>query len=103
MIAVAQAVELDAGGTVMVTAIEIWGHGLILHSAEQLPEFRTQSQSPCRVPSLRYSARRRIAVGVRAAIRAGMAATRLASTSAPIAMKATVTAGTVGSGTAWIA
>ncbi len=39
VIAVGQAVELDAGGTLIVTAIEIWEHGLILHSAEQLPEF----------------------------------------------------------------
>jgi hypothetical protein len=38
-IAVAEAVELDAGGMLIVTAIEIWEHGLILHSAEQLPEF----------------------------------------------------------------
>jgi hypothetical protein len=38
VIAVAHAVELDAGGTLIVTAIEIWEHGLILHSAEQLQE-----------------------------------------------------------------
>jgi hypothetical protein len=40
VIAVAQAVELDAGGTLIVTAIEIWDHGLILHATEQLPAIR---------------------------------------------------------------
>jgi hypothetical protein len=38
VIAVGQAVDLEAGGTLYVTAIEVWDRALILHSAEQLPE-----------------------------------------------------------------
>src|SRR5580658_6940130 len=47
-----------------------------------------------------HSARSIRAVGVRAAIRAGTAATTLASTRAPSATRITGTTGTVGSGTA---
>ena len=50
-----------------------------------------------------HSAWRRSAVRVRAAWSPGIAATRLARTSAPTAMSAIVSAGTVGWGTAWIA
>ena len=42
------------------------------------------------------------AVGVRAAVRPGHVATRLARTSPPTTTMATVTAGTVGAGTTWI-
>ena len=50
-----------------------------------------------------HSARSSVAVGVRDAIWPGMAATRLASISAPTAMRAIVAVGTVGCGTAWSA
>jgi hypothetical protein len=39
VIAVGQAVELPAGGTLYVTALELWDRGVVLHAAEQLPEF----------------------------------------------------------------
>ena len=39
VIAVGQSVEVQGGGTLYVTAIEVWDGGLILHAAEQLPEF----------------------------------------------------------------
>jgi hypothetical protein len=39
VIAVGQAVELPAGGTLYVTALEVWESGVVLHAAEQLPEF----------------------------------------------------------------
>src|SRR6202035_4414190 len=50
----------------------------------------------------RYSARSRVAVLVPAAMRPGTAATRFASTREPTTMRATVTTGTLGAGTAWI-
>src|ERR1017187_5117908 len=49
-----------------------------------------------------HSARSNSAVGVWAAIRPGMAATTLASTSAPAAIKKIDNVGTLGVGTAWI-
>ena len=52
--------------------------------------------------ALTHSARSTNAMGVRAAIRPGMAATTFASTSAPTAMITTVRTGTFGAGTTWI-
>lgn len=46
-----------------------------------------------------HSDRNTSAVGVRAAMRPGMTATRLAKTIAPMAMRITDSSGTVGSGT----
>ena len=63
------------------------------HEARRL--LRVESV-PCRA----HSARSTSAVGVRAAMRPGTAATRLASTSAARATKTTSKTGTVGSGTA---
>jgi hypothetical protein len=39
VIAVGQAVDLPAGGALIVTAIELWDHGTVVHAVEQLPEF----------------------------------------------------------------
>lgn len=39
VLAVAQSVELPAGGRLYVTAIEVWEGAVVLHAAEQLPEF----------------------------------------------------------------
>ncbi|HEY3673099.1 MAG TPA: hypothetical protein VGN51_19335 [Acidimicrobiia bacterium] len=39
VIAVGQAVELPTGGILYVTALELWERGVVLHAAEQLPEF----------------------------------------------------------------
>jgi hypothetical protein len=39
VIAVGRSVHLAAGGTLYVTAIEVWEEGTIVHAAEQLPEF----------------------------------------------------------------
>jgi hypothetical protein len=36
---VAQAIELPTGGRLYVTAIEVWEGAVVLHAAEQLPEF----------------------------------------------------------------
>lgn len=39
VLAVAQSVELSTGGRLYVTAIEVWQGAVVLHAAEQLPEF----------------------------------------------------------------
>jgi hypothetical protein len=39
VLAVAQSVELSTGGRLYVTAIEVWERAVVLHAAEQLPEF----------------------------------------------------------------
>jgi len=39
VLAVAQAIELPTGGRLYVTAIEVWEGAVVLHAAEQLPEF----------------------------------------------------------------
>src|SRR5439155_15210509 len=52
--------------------------------------------------TVRYPVRRTRAAGVRAAMRPGIAATRLASTTAPAATRAIEPAGTLGAGTTWM-
>ena len=39
VIAVGRAVDLPMGGTLYVTALEVWDRGVVVHTAEQLPEF----------------------------------------------------------------